>query len=162
MTDPNNDARVPAVPESALPEPAAPAANTPNSPNALDALDAVRELRNALAATSLPTDAAADARAVVNQFDDYILPRLANLDAPLLAVIGGSTGSGKSTLVNGLLRERVSNPGVIRPTTRQPVLVANPGDADWFNSPHVLPGLARSHGAGDEKSTTLRLSLIHI
>ena len=157
MTDPNNDALVPAVPdvpESPLPDTADPTANPPNAP---DALDAVRELRNALAATSLPTDAAADARAVVNQFDDYIVPRLANLDAPLLAVIGGSTGSGKSTLVNGLLRERVSNPGVIRPTTRQPVLVANPGDADWFNSPHVLPGLARSHGAGDEQSTTLRI-----
>ena len=104
-----------------------------------DVLDAVRDVRNAVADTTLPTDIAPEARAVINQFDDYILPRLANLDAPLLAVIGGSTGSGKSTLVNALLRERVSNPGVIRPTTRQPVLVANPGDADWFNSPQVLP-----------------------
>lgn len=117
----------------------------------------VRRLRDTLAATSLPDEAEADGKALVNQFDDYILPRLANLDAPLLAVIGGSTGSGKSTLVNALLRERVSNPGVIRPTTRQPVLVANPQDADWFNSPEVLPGLARSHGAGDEQSTTLRV-----
>lgn len=122
-----------------------------------DPLSAVKHLRDALAATTLPSDAAAEARAVVNQFDDYILPRLANLDAPLLAVIGGSTGSGKSTLVNALLREHVSNPGVIRPTTRQPVLVVNPADADWFNSPQVLPGLARSHGAGNEQSTTLRL-----
>lgn len=122
-----------------------------------DPLSAVRQLRDSLAATTLPDDAAAEARAVVNQLDDYILPRLANLDAPLLAVIGGSTGSGKSTLVNALLRERVSNPGVIRPTTRQPVLVANPHDAEWFNSPQVLPGLTRSHGAGNEQSTTLRV-----
>ena len=127
--------------------------NTPQ----IDPIDAVTRLRNALAATTLPDEAAAEARAVVNQFDDYILPRLTNLDAPLLAVIGGSTGSGKSTLVNALLRERVSNPGVIRPTTRQPVLVANPGDAEWFNSPRVLPGLTRSHGAGNEQSTTLRI-----
>nr|WP_256478159.1 ABC transporter [Corynebacterium stercoris] len=110
-----------------------------------------------MATTTLPAAAQAEANAVVNQFDDYILPRLANLDAPLLAVIGGSTGSGKSTLVNAMLRERVSNPGVIRPTTRQPVLVANPADAEWFNSPRVLPGLARSHGAGNEQSTTLRI-----
>ncbi|MGV0431682.1 ABC transporter [Corynebacterium sp. 20_84] len=128
-----------------------------NSPN-LDMLDAVRGVRDAVAGTRLSDGGVeADARAVVNQLDDYVLPRLANLDAPLLAVIGGSTGSGKSTLVNAVLRERVSNPGVIRPTTRQPVLVANPADADWFNSPQVLPGLARSHGAGDEQSTTLRL-----
>ena len=91
-------------------------------------------MRDAVAYTALPVDVASEARAIVNQLDDYVLPRLANLDAPLLAVIGGSTGSGKSTIVNALLRERVSNPGVIRPTTRQPVLVANPGDADWFNS----------------------------
>ena len=122
-----------------------------------DPLSAVKQLRDSLAATTLPADAAEEARAVVNQLDDYILPRLANLDAPLLAVIGGSTGSGKSTLVNAVLQEHVSNPGVIRPTTRQPVLVANPGDADWFNSPQVLPGLARSHGAGNEQSTTLRV-----
>ena len=120
-------------------------------------LDAVRGVREAVAGTQLDGAAAEDARAVVNQLDDYVLPRLANLDAPLLAVIGGSTGAGKSTLVNAVLRERVSNPGVIRPTTRQPVLVANPADADWFNSPQVLPGLARSHGAGDEQSTTLRI-----
>ena len=130
--------------------------NTPVSHSAPDVLQAVRGVRDAVADTALPVDVAPEARAIVNQLDDYVLPRLANLDAPLLAVIGGSTGSGKSTIVNALLRERVSNPGVIRPTTRQPVLVANPGDADWFNSPQVLPGLARSHGAGDE------LSLIHI
>ena len=122
-----------------------------------DVLQAVRSVRDFVADTSLPVDVAPDARAIVNQLDDYVLPRLANLDAPLLAVIGGSTGSGKSTLVNALLRERVSNPGVIRPTTRQPVLVANPADTDWFNSPHVLPGLTRSHGAGNEQSTTLRV-----
>lgn len=127
-----------------------------SSPN-FDMLDAVRGVRETVAGTLLDGAAAEDARAIVNQLDDYILPRLSNLDAPLLAVIGGSTGSGKSTLVNAVLREQVSNPGVIRPTTRQPVLVANPADAEWFNSPQVLPGLARSHGAGDEQSTTLRI-----
>ena len=34
-------------------------------------------------------------RAMVSQLDDYILPRLVQADAPLLAVVGGSTGAGK-------------------------------------------------------------------
>jgi hypothetical protein len=48
--------------------------------------------------------------------------------APLLAVLGGPTGAGKSTLLNSLVRAPVSAAGVLRPTTRQPVLVCNPRD----------------------------------
>ena len=58
-----------------------------------DVLQAVRSVRDFVADTSLPVDVAPDARAIVNQLDDYVLPRLANLDAPLLAVIGGSTAA---------------------------------------------------------------------
>ena len=47
-----------------------------------------------------------------NQLDDYVLPRLRDADAPLLAVVGGSTGSGKSTLVNRLVGTPVTTPGV--------------------------------------------------
>ena len=39
-------------------------------------------------------------RAANKQLDDYILPRAGSLDAPLTVVVGGSTGAGKSTLVN--------------------------------------------------------------
>ncbi|MDN8593996.1 MULTISPECIES: hypothetical protein [unclassified Corynebacterium] len=81
--------------------------STPNN----DMLDAVRLLRDAVDGTRLDGEASGDARSIVNQLDDYVLPRLANLDAPLLAVIGGSTGSGKSTLVNAVLRERGVQPG---------------------------------------------------
>ena len=80
------------------------------------------------------------------QLDDYVLPRLASIDAPMLTVVGGSTGAGKSTLVNSLLRSRVTEPGVIRPTTRAPVLVHHPDDARWFADDRVLPGLARATG----------------
>ena len=80
------------------------------------------------------------------QLDDYVLPRLAEVDAPLLAVVGGSTGAGKSTLVNSLLGREVSPPGVIRPTTRAPVLVHHSSDAHWFTGTRILPGLARSSG----------------
>ncbi len=86
------------------------------------------------------------ASAAVRQIDDYIRPRLADLDAPLLAVVGGSTGSGKSTLVNALLGVATTRAGVIRPTTRQPILVHAPVDAGWFASDRILPGLARVRG----------------
>ncbi len=96
---------------------------------------ALSRLREALAGVRLPLDLPSSAlaqalvRGAVDQLDDYILPRLDRLDAPLLAVVGGSTGAGKSTLVNSLLGRVVSNPGVIRPTTRSPVLVHHPDDA---------------------------------
>ena len=50
------------------------------------------------------------------------------MDAPLLMVVGGSTGAGKSTLVNSLVGAPVSPAGVLRPTTRSPVLVCHPDD----------------------------------
>lgn len=96
----------------------------------------------------LPIDDAAELRATTSalgdQLRDYLLPRAQKLDAPLLAVVGGSTGAGKSTLVNSILGAAVAQPGVLRPTTRSPVLVCNQADVDWFSSDHILPGLIRS------------------
>ena len=43
---------------------------------------------------------------MVDQLEDYVIPRVMTLDAPLLAVVGGSTGAGKSTLVNSLVGTR--------------------------------------------------------
>jgi hypothetical protein len=99
---------------------------------------ALVELRGVLAdlryPLSLPgADAAtAAARTARNQLDDYLIPRLAKIDAPLLAVAGGSTGAGKSTLVNSIVGEQISPVGARRPTTRHPVLVCHPDDAAWF------------------------------
>ncbi len=76
---------------------------------------------------------------MVDQLDDYLLPRLTRLDAPLLVVVGGSTGAGKSTLVNSLVRAPVSPAGVLRPTTRAPVLVCNPADMPWFTEATCCP-----------------------
>lgn len=81
--------------------------------------------------------------AALGQLDDHILPRLNSLDAPALIVVGGSTGAGKSTLVNSLVGANVTRPGVLRPTTRAPVLVFHPESAKWFDSQRILPGLAR-------------------
>jgi len=112
-------------------------------------LTPLESLREALGQVRIPLLApgAEAARAMAgnftNQLDDYILPRLRDADAPLLAVVGGSTGSGKSTLVNRMVGTPVTTPGVLRPTTRHPVLAHNPVDADWFASDHILPRLPR-------------------
>ena len=58
-------------------------------------------------------------------------------------MIGGSTGAGKSTLTNSLVRREVSRSGVLRPTTRSPVLVHHPADSGAFLSQRILPRLTR-------------------
>ncbi|MCV2491781.1 ABC transporter [Geodermatophilus sp. YIM 151500] len=122
-------------------------AAAPTVPDALETLrDRVAELSFGLAVPGR-ADAAREARAVVDQVDDYLLPRLRDLDAPLLAVVGGSTGAGKSTLVNSLLHADVTRAGVLRPTTRAPVLVCAPADRAAFAGDRVLPHLARTTGA---------------
>lgn len=94
------------------------------------------------------------------QFDDYVLPRLRQVDAPLLTVVGGSTGAGKSTLVNSLVGEPVTTAGVLRPTTRAPVLVCHPDDEAWFSTDRVLPGLSRTTGAPTGAGDTGTLQLV--
>lgn len=65
-------------------------------------------------------------------------------DAPLLAVVAGGSGAGKSTIVNTLAEASVSTAGILRPTTRSPVLVCHPDDRDWFTAGGVLGDLPRS------------------
>lgn len=114
--------------------------------------DALVRLRDALTSLRLGLELPAGGRArrtrseLAAQIDDYLLPRLRQMDAPLLMVVGGSTGAGKSTLVNSLVRETVSRAGVLRPTTRAPVLVCNPVDFRWFEDNRILPGLRRATG----------------
>ena len=94
---------------------------------------------------------------LVAQVDDYLLPRLGQMDAPALIVVGGSTGAGKSTLLNSLVGSVVSPAGVLRPTTRAPVLAFHPKDLEWFDSARVLPGLPRASG-GEAQPGTLQLA----
>jgi GTPase SAR1 family protein len=89
-------------------------------------------------------------REIADQLDDYLLPRLRRLDAPMLAVVGGPTGAGKSTLINSLVGQRITAAGVLRPTTRSAVLAYNPLSAAWFESRRILPGLGRMTGASSD------------
>ncbi|MGR7003349.1 hypothetical protein ACU686_44190 [Yinghuangia aomiensis] len=106
-------------------------------------------VRDAAAGVRLPLDlpgadeARRTRRELVAQLDDYVLPRLRHPDAPLVAAFVGSTGTGRSTLVNALTRRVVSPPGVLRPTTHVPVLVCRAADRHWFAGARMLPGLRR-------------------
>jgi len=130
------------------------------APNLTEPLE---RLRDGLRAVRLELDVpgADEARHVrddlIAQVDDYVLPRLRQMDAPALIVVGGSTGAGKSTLVNSLVGSVVSPAGVLRPTTRAPVLVCHPDDVRWFENDRVLPGLPRVTG-GPGGTGTLQLS----
>jgi hypothetical protein len=119
-------------------------------------LTALVQLRSALQEARLPLETAAveeqrsSLSAMVDQLEDYVIPRVMTLDAPMLAVVGGSTGAGKSTLVNSLVGRRVTAPGVLRPTTRSPVLVHHPDDVAWFGQDRLLPDLVRLDRATDD------------
>ncbi|MFC0706140.1 dynamin family protein [Cellulomonas uda] len=112
-------------------------------------LDAVRDLRRDVERTTFPLDlpgtaAARASRArLVDQLTEHLVPRLTELSAPAVVVVAGSTGAGKSTLVNSLVGHEVTTAGVLRPTTREPVLVHHPGDSDLLEA-HPLVGTARA------------------
>ncbi|MCW2861161.1 MAG: hypothetical protein JWP48_2869 [Actinoallomurus sp.] len=115
--------------------------------------EVLAELRDQIASFRFVLDAPGAEEAsstqqdLLNQLDDYVLPRVRRTDSPLLVVLSGSTGAGKSTLVNTLVGARVSATGVLRPTTSSPILVCHPDDADWWlDERYVLPGFGRVLG----------------
>ena len=69
---------------------------------------------------------------------EYLAPRAADLSTPLLVVLLGSTGVGKSSLFNSIAGTRLSEAGLLRPTTHRPVALMHPEDLPTAG---LLPGL---------------------
>lgn len=83
---------------------------------------------------------------LVRSIREYLLPRLEDPEAPVVAVLVGPTGSGKSVLLNSLAGQRASEPGALRPTTRSPVVWANRRHAMRYQ--RLLGGLLGRDEAG--------------
>jgi energy-coupling factor transporter ATP-binding protein EcfA2 len=115
----------------------------------VEQLEALAQRRMALieADPSTPSDApsasarpgpAQRARELLEHTRSYLLPRAHDLDAPLIVVVLGPTGSGKSTLVNTIAGAAVSETGVLRPTTRDAVVIATDVDFSSLRSSGAL------------------------
>ncbi len=87
--------------------------------------------------TATQTDARDLVRTILDQLDHHLIPRVREQASPAIVVVGGSTGAGKSTVVNALLGEQLTPSGVLRPTTKVPHLFHHPLDT------HVLTDIAQ-------------------
>ena len=122
-------------------------------------VDRLEELAGRRLATRPRSDAAlARARQLADHLHGHIRVRAASLDAPLVVLLVGPTGAGKSTIFNTIAGWSASPTGVLRPTTRVAVVLANPGDRSalvdgafagvppdqlrFVEDPAIEPGLA--------------------
>ena len=92
----------------------------------VDRLERLAERRVALGARSDP--AATRARQLVDHLRGHVRVRANSLDAPLVVLLVGPTGAGKSTIFNTIAGRAASQTGVLRPTTRTAVVLAHPTD----------------------------------
>ena len=90
-------------------------------------------------------NSAADSRArqLRDHIDGFVRPRAADIDAPLLVLLLGPTGAGKSSLINTIAGAEVSQAGVLRPTTRDAVLYASENDSRRILASSRLAAIAK-------------------
>jgi hypothetical protein len=94
----------------------------------VDRLEALAQRR---LATVPRTDAgAARARQLADHLAGHVRVRAASLEAPLLVLLLGPTGAGKSTVFNTIVGHAVSETGVLRPTTRVAAVLVHPADRE--------------------------------
>ena len=81
-----------------------------------------------LATRPRSTAAATRATRLADHLAGHVRVRANSLDAPLLVLLLGPTGAGKSTVFNTLAGRPASRTGVLRPTTRVAVVLVHPSD----------------------------------
>ena len=92
----------------------------------IDRLETIADRR---AATRPPSDAARTRAARLrDHLTGHVRVRARSLDAPLVVLLLGPTGAGKSTLFNTIAGRAASPTGVLRPTTRTAIVLAHPDD----------------------------------
>jgi len=97
-------------------------------------LDALVSTRRVVSEVELPMptgreDESADVISkMLDQLDHHLIPRVREEASPAIVVVAGSTGAGKSTVVNALLGEELTASGVLRPTTKVPHVFHHPLD----------------------------------
>jgi energy-coupling factor transporter ATP-binding protein EcfA2 len=104
-------------------------------------LSALAQRRLALATPSPVPESRA--RQLHDHLEGFVRPRLADIDAPLLVLLLGPTGAGKSSLLNTIAGAEVSPAGVLRPTTRDAILYASEGDASRILESGRLGAIAK-------------------
>jgi energy-coupling factor transporter ATP-binding protein EcfA2 len=106
---------------------------------AVDALDRLAGALEALEFGPDGADLAAERDRIAGTVRNYLIPRATEPDVPITIVFAGPTGSGKSTLINSVIGEELTRTGVLRPTTRSPVVLAPERLASRFASIAGVP-----------------------
>ena len=74
--------------------------------------------------------ATARARQLADHLRGHVRVRAASLEAPVVVLLVGPTGAGKSTIFNTIAGRAASSTGVLRPTTRVAVILVHPDDRE--------------------------------
>ncbi len=80
------------------------------------------------AANAPGRDEATQALTLRAHLEEYVIPRSQDVGSPLIVVILGSTGAGKSSMFNTLAGSSLSQVGVLRPTTTKGQVLLHPED----------------------------------
>lgn len=108
--------------------------------------------RDRLSSAPVADEAMRRAHQLADHVRGHVLPRARSLDAPLLVLLVGPTGAGKSSLLNGLAGRAASRAGVLRPTTRDLVVLVRPEDRPALladGSPLAAVGAGRAQVVDD-------------